>query len=74
MPLREKIVTLTVLWLTIGFAVAFAVSAWWGRLMLVGIASGVTIYIIRLKTRKAETGSHQNNKSDSEDELEFHPD
>ena len=54
MPLRDKIVTLTVLWLTIGFAVAFAVSAWWARLLLVGIASGVTIYLIRLKTRKDE--------------------
>ncbi len=54
MQLRDKIVTLTVLWLTIGFTVAFAVSAWWGRLALVGIASGVTIYIIRLKTRKDE--------------------
>ena len=54
MPLREKIVTIAVLWLTIGFAVVFAVSAWWGRLVLVGIATGVTIYIIRLKTRKDE--------------------
>ena len=74
MPLRDKIVTLTVLWLTIGFAVAFAVSAWWGRLILVGIASGVTIHIIRLKTQNAAAGSQQNKKSGSKDELGLDPD
>jgi uncharacterized protein len=50
MPLREKIISLTALWLTVGLTVAFSVSAWWLRLLLLGIALGVTTHLVRLPT------------------------
>lgn len=49
-PLREKVVTLTVLWLTIGATTVFAVSFWPARLLLLAIATGVTIHLVRVKT------------------------
>ena len=49
-PLRIKILTLIALWLTIGFTTLFVVSAWWGQLVLLGVAVGVTIHLVRIKT------------------------
>ncbi len=47
---RHKAVTLAVLWLTIGASAAFAVSRWWLRGVLLGIAAAVTVHVGRLKT------------------------
>lgn len=55
MPLREKILTLAVLWVTIGIAVLFAVPVWWGKLIMLGIAAGVTLYLLQLKTYRPQT-------------------
>lgn len=49
-PLRAKLAALVLLWLSIGSSVLFAVDAFWLRALLVAIAVGVTIHIIRLKT------------------------
>ena len=51
-PRREKILTIIALWVMIGFSILFVISAWWGQLLLVGIASGVTIHLVRIKTFK----------------------
>ena len=51
-PLREKILALVALWLTIGFTTVFVVSAGWGQLVLLAIAVGVTIHLVRIKTFK----------------------
>jgi uncharacterized membrane protein YbaN (DUF454 family) len=51
-PRREKVLTLTMLWLTIGFAAIFTVSAWWGKLILIAVACGVTLHVVRLKTSR----------------------
>jgi uncharacterized membrane protein YbaN (DUF454 family) len=48
--LRLKIMTVTVLWVFIGYAVVFAVNAVWIRLILLIIAVAVTIHILRLRT------------------------
>ena len=50
MPLREKIISLTALWLTISATIIFSVSAWWLRLLLLAIALGVTTHLVRLPT------------------------
>jgi uncharacterized membrane protein YbaN (DUF454 family) len=56
MPLREKLVALTALWLTIGLAVIFTIPSWWGRAALLAIAIAVTVHLVRLKTyRRPET-------------------
>ncbi len=55
MLLRQKIYTLTLLWLTIGLSVMFFVPLWWVRAMLVAIATGVTIHLVRINTYRPET-------------------
>ncbi|MDZ4197704.1 MAG: YbaN family protein [Kiritimatiellia bacterium] len=49
-PRRVKGFTLLLLWLTIGSSAVFAVSLWWVKLLLLGIAVAVTIHLLWLKT------------------------
>ena len=51
-PLRLKIITITLLWVTIGCSAIFAVDILWVRIMLVLIAVGVTVHIIRTRPKK----------------------
>ena len=53
-PLKQKILTIVLLWLTIGYAALFVVPLWWVKLILLGIAGGVTLHLIRTKTFKPE--------------------
>jgi uncharacterized membrane protein YbaN (DUF454 family) len=48
--LRHKVAALALLWPTIGFAAWRVVPAWWGKLLLLGIATGVTVHLLSLKT------------------------
>jgi len=41
-PVKQKATSVILLWLTIGCAALFAVSVWWARVVLFGIAVGVT--------------------------------
>lgn len=52
MPVRVKIFTISLLWLTIGLSVAFAVQNTVIRLVLVCIATGVTMHVALIKKRK----------------------
>jgi len=56
-PLREKIFMLIALWFTIGFTILFVVSTWWGQLFLLGVAMGVTIHLVRIKTYKNDANA-----------------
>lgn len=47
---RRKGFAIVLLWLTIGYAAVFAVSAWWAKALLLGIAAGVSIHLLRMKT------------------------
>ncbi|MCL2412576.1 MAG: YbaN family protein [Bacteroidales bacterium] len=51
-PLRTKIIIVSMLWASILFSAFFAVSAWWLRLLLFAIAIGVTIHVLSYKTKK----------------------
>ena len=51
-PLKVKVLTITLLWVTIGASVIFAVQALLVRIILVLIAIGVSIHILSLKTLK----------------------
>ena len=53
-PLKQKVLTILLLWLTIGYAAWFVVPPWWARVILLGIAAGVTLHLIRTKTFKPE--------------------
>ena len=57
-PLRAKIVSLTVLWGTILYSVFFVVDGrLWLQVVLFVIAVGVTVHLLRLKTRKRNRNS-----------------
>jgi len=47
--LRQKIISITLVWLAIGYSVYFMEMIWL-RLLLCVIASGVTLHLLRLKT------------------------
>jgi uncharacterized membrane protein YbaN (DUF454 family) len=48
--LWHKVGALALLWLTIGYAAGFVVPQWWLKAILVGIALGVTIHLVKTKT------------------------
>ncbi|MCL2289491.1 MAG: YbaN family protein [Bacteroidetes bacterium] len=50
--LKTKIITVSMLWITILLSAFLAVSAWWVRLLLFAIAIGVTIHILSYRTKK----------------------
>ena len=50
MTARDKAITIGSLWLGIGFTVLFAVENPWVRLVLLGIAGGVSFHLLRLRT------------------------
>jgi uncharacterized membrane protein YbaN (DUF454 family) len=54
-PLKQKIMTIIMLWLTIGLSAIFFVEALWIKILLGGVASGVTIHLISIKTYKPDT-------------------
>ena len=49
-PRHAKILALVLLWGTIGHAVFVLLDPFWLRILLVAVAIGVTIYLLRLKT------------------------
>lgn len=51
-PLKQKIITLVLLWVTIGYAATMVVSALWLRVLLLGIAGGVTVHILTVGCRR----------------------
>lgn len=50
-PLQQKIITISLLWLTIGSTILFATDVWWLRAGLAVVAVGVTTHLVRIKTR-----------------------
>ncbi len=54
-PLKQKVFTIFLLWLTIGYTAWFVVSLWWVKLILLGIAVAVTIHLTSVKTFKPES-------------------
>jgi uncharacterized membrane protein YbaN (DUF454 family) len=52
---RQKSMTLLLLWMTIGFTSAFAVPAWWLKILLGIVATGVTIHILKMKTWRPDS-------------------
>ena len=51
-PKKVKFLTITLLWITIGCSVAFAVQSFYVRLILILIAIGVSIHILTIRTLK----------------------
>lgn len=51
-PLRVKITSVTLVWITLLYCAFFVARAWWMSLIFILIATGVTIHILRFKTLK----------------------
>lgn len=53
LPLGSKVTTLVVLWATLAVSAFAAIpdGLWWARLLLLVVGVGVTIHILRIKTR-----------------------
>ena len=50
-PIKVKIITISILWITIGCSAIFAIDILWVRILLVIIAIGVTVHIVRIRPR-----------------------
>lgn len=51
-PLHVKLITIIALWLTIGYSALVATELLWVRLLLLGVAVGVTIHLVWIPTLK----------------------
>ncbi len=51
-PLTSKVIALIMLWTTILSTVIFFINALWLRILLLGIATAVSVHILQLKTKK----------------------
>ncbi len=58
-PLKIKVLTVVLLWITIGSSVIFAVQVFIVKVILILIAIGVTIHIICIKTYKGRENQKQ---------------
>ncbi len=50
--IKTKLVTITLLWLTIGYSISFVISSPLVKLILLIIALGVSLHLLSLKTLK----------------------
>ena len=54
-PLRVKIVSVTMVWLTIGYCVVAVVDEWlWAQAAMVLLAAGITAHLLSYATLKEE--------------------
>ena len=54
LPMLQKVCTIGLLWSTITLSIVFAVDAWWGRVLLAGIAVAVTVHVVTLPTYRPD--------------------
>lgn len=52
LPLRVKVVSVTMVWVTLLYCAIFVAKEWWMSAVFVAIAIGVTVHIISFKTLK----------------------
>ena len=52
LPLRVKVVSVTMVWATLLYCAIFVAKEWWMSAIFIAIATGVTIHILSFKTQK----------------------
>ena len=52
LPLRVKVVSVTMVWATLLYCAVFVAKEWWMSLLFIAIALGVTIHILSYRTLK----------------------
>jgi len=50
-PVKIKIITIIILWVTIGLSAAFALEKIWAKILLLFVATGVSIHIVNIRPR-----------------------
>jgi len=50
LTMQTKVGTMLLLWGTIGFSVVFAAQSWWLRIILLLVASGVSVHVLSMKS------------------------
>ena len=70
LPLKQKILTVVFLWLTIGFSAFVFVDKLWVQVLLLLIALAVTLHLIMIKTCRPETNGVQNEQLDVQPDVE----
>jgi uncharacterized protein len=55
--LKQKVMIIALLWLSIGFSIGFVATTWWMKALLVIVAVGVTIHLSKIKTLQQESHS-----------------
>lgn len=56
---KHKVLAMVLLWLTISYSL-WLISAWWVKFLLLGIATGVSIHLLRLRTYRLEEEGRAN--------------
>ena len=51
-PMQKKIFAISMIWISIGISVVFAVKILWVKIVMVSIATIVTAYILSFKTKR----------------------
>ena len=52
LPLRVKVVSVTMVWATLLYCAVFVAQEWWMSVVFIAIATGVSVHIISFKTLK----------------------
>ena len=63
LEIRQKVLTIALLWLMIGFTIGFGMTIWWLKIVLGIVAVGVTTHLIMIKTWRPDS-SIQTDKSE----------
>jgi hypothetical protein len=50
MRFRDKVLALVLMWTSVGWTVLYAISFWWGKVLLLVVALSITVHLLRLKT------------------------
>jgi len=56
-PLKQKLLTIALLWVMIGFSIVFVATTWWFKALLAVIAVGVTVHLGKIKTWRPESSA-----------------
>jgi uncharacterized membrane protein YbaN (DUF454 family) len=59
LSIKDKVITITLLWLTIGTSMFFFIDSLWVKILLALIAMGVTTHLIRIKTYQPKLKENQ---------------
>lgn len=53
-PLRVKVISVSMVWVTLLYCAIFVAEVWWMRVMFISIAIGVTLHILHYKTARID--------------------